>query len=498
MRIMSKPLGARALFLLLLLAELVSYDGYFFPVLNTAGFLVITGVALLLSLQRLEYGLYFVLAELILGGKSGALLSLQYSGFFPSLRMALFIIVMAVWAGKVLFSHPARSPGQTEDPRQGRFFGRWLQNDILYWWGALGMAVLWGMAVGFLRGNNFGDLFLDANGYFYAALILPFVWVFTRINANRDEWARMLTRVIFAATTLLALKTLFAVYWFTHAGNNFIGANLIPFYRWVRDTGIGEITWLPGNFSRVFFQSHIYSVLAFFMLLAMQRRKKLEWALLALNATVIFVALSRSFWVGVIVGLIVFGIMQIRQIKQVGRSIAIAAIAALLILLVVARFPLPKPSPADLGEATRSRLAAGEAGQSRWNLLPPLTRAALKHPVLGSGFGTRVTYISNDPRIREVNPTGEYSTTAFEWGWMDLWLKLGLPGLIAYGGLLIAITRQLARRNLTFAVVSLSALAAIHIFTPYLNHPLGLGFLILFTVWTTPSALPVAPRSEVC
>ena len=92
----------RTLFLFFLLAEITSYAGYFFPALNLTGFFVIVGAALALSMRRLEYGLYFVLADLILGGKSGALFSFEYGGFFLSIRMALFIVVVGVWAGRVI------------------------------------------------------------------------------------------------------------------------------------------------------------------------------------------------------------------------------------------------------------------------------------------------------------------------------------------------------------------------------------------------------------
>ena len=547
----------RTLFLFFALAELASYAGYFFPAINTAGFFVIVAAALLLSLRRLEYGLYFVIADLILGGKSGALFSFQYDGFFLSLRMMLFIVVMGVWAGKMLESRLHNAPQPPLNLRGGdsdRTPSLRLREgggELLKWWGILSIAIAFGVILGVARGNNFGDLFLDANGYLYAAMILPFWWVFRGANSECVSNLRISNSqirrfgfhsqfapfgmVFFAATTLLALKTLFAVYWFTHAGNNFIGANLVPFYRWVRDSGVGEITWLPGNFARVFFQSHIYNLVAFFVLLSSvilrQQPKDLvrmgaprirarffallrmtDWkmaALLILNTSVILVSLSRSFWVGTIAGLGVLVISlwssvrrdafdrrvlspatpyceSARALARYSVTLIAAVLGALLLLLVVARFPFPRPSPADLGDAVQSRLEAGDAGQSRWNLLPPLTRAALEHPILGSGFGTRVTYISNDPRIREENTPGGYTTTAFERGWVDQWLKMGILGLIAYTGLFIALGHAIYRTvafPLSCALIArLVALAAIHVFTPYLNHPLGFGILILLTI----------------
>lgn len=471
------------IFLVFILAELASYAGYFFPWLNTVGFFVIVGTALVLLLRRLEYGPYFVLADLILGGKSGALFSFEYGEFFLSLRMGLFLVVMAVWIGKMIGDRTYRSDRS------------YRSNPILKWWGVFGLAVGWGIAVGLVRGNNFGDLFLDANGYLYGVMVLPFLWT---TKYEFDTNIRKLGIVFFAATTLLALKTLFAVYWFTHAGNNFIAGNLVPFYQWIRDTGVGEITWLEGNFARVFFQSQVFNIAAFFVLLAsakdpstslgMTRLKR--YTFLALNAAVILVSFSRSFWVGVTVGLAAFVISPIGpispvrllgQIGRIGKPVLGSVILAVLLILAVARFPFPPPSPADFGAAARERLAAEAAATSRWNLLPAMWRAIREHPVLGSGFGRTVTYISNDPRIREVSPTGEYTTYAFEWGWLDIWLKMGALGLIGPAGLIFAFARRLRRTYLAgFAV--LAVLASIHIFTPYLNHPLGLGMLILLMI----------------
>ena len=113
--------------------------------------------------------------------------------------------------------------------------------------------------------------------------------------------------------------------------------------------------------------------------------------------------------------------------------------------------------------------------------------AVQSYPILGSGFGTTVTYISNDPRVREVSRTGEYTTYAFEWGWLDIWLKMGVIGLIGLLGLLGYLGRIFYRKAASnpLALAGLAvlvALAAINVFTPYLNHPLGLGMLILLTM----------------
>jgi len=508
----------RPLFLSFIAVELLSLTAYFFPWLNAAGFVVLISAALILSIKRLEYGLYFVLAELILGGK-GYLFSANLGGTEISLRMGLFVVVMAVWIGKMVV-HRLHNPSS---PPLILRRGNW---KILKWWGLLGATVIWGLIIGFLRGNDFSNLFLDANGYFYAVMILPFMWIF--YPRHPEEWddegspasvgthtceishfvrndkLNCFFMVLLTATAWLAIKTLLVVYFFTHVNNIFFAANLESFYRWVRDTGVGEITWLPGNFARVFFQSHIYNIAALFFLLITLishshipskggqahnvRMKIYTWLLLALNFAVIIISLSRSFWVGVIIGFVVVMYFAWRQhyLKRLSSTIFITLALAGLMLIIVARFPLPRPSVLDLSATTKSRLEFESAASSRWNLLPPLWQTIKKHPILGNGLGTTVTYISHDPRVREQDPTGKYTTYAFEWGWLDLWLKFGLLGIAAYLLLLYQLARHFWQtKNEALSIASLAiifSLAAIHFFTPYLNHPLGFGLLILLTI----------------
>lgn len=145
--------------------------------------------------------------------------------------------------------------------------------------------------------------------------------------------------------------------------------------------------------------------------------------------------------------------------------------------------PLWRGTP-DVAQTLESRFGSGEAAvSSRWSLLPVMQEGIARHPWIGSGFGATLTYTSQDPRI--VQKTGgEYTTYAFEWGWHDLWYKLGLMGVLAMVWTLGSIGRfaaRLERAERWWAWSTLVALATVHVFTPYLNHPLGIGVLIL--VW---------------
>ena len=212
-------------------------------------------------------------------------------------------------------------------------------------------------------------------------------------------------------------------------------------------------------------------------------------------------------------------------------SILGVTVMALAMIMAVVYFPIPKSIGVDLVSVLSNRLTdvSEAAVRSRWDLLPPLWKAVQKHLILGSGFGTTVTYKSSDPRALEISPNGMFTTYSFEWGYFDLWLKLGLFGLVAYLSLLVSIfckvwlvisnfKLQIAKQIYPFGaspegtfsvpegrenpnnqklelinpstyqpvnfglILGLFVLVVVHFFSPYLNHPLGIVYVLL--VWS--------------
>ena len=116
-----------------------------------------------------------------------------------------------------------------------------------------------------------------------------------------------------------------------------------------------------------------------------------------------------------------------------------------------------------------------------------------KLPFTGSGFGTVIEYESEDPRLVAAGGTAE--TYAFEWGWLDIWLKMGFLGILSFVWLFVfyvlSLWNSAKKGNAGWLMVaflrSVVALFVLHIFTPFLNHPIGLGFLIFLIPFLTPS-----------
>jgi hypothetical protein len=177
-------------------------------------------------------------------------------------------------------------------------------------------------------------------------------------------------------------------------------------------------------------------------------------------------------------------------LKSIGR-VAFAFITAAVIIFAVVAFPYPKTDIGSLQDLFASRGSVTDAAaESRWNLLPVLMGKIGSSPILGSGFGATVTYQTKDPRILAQNPGGWYTTYAFEWGWLEHWIKFGILGIPVMLWLLMSVAWRTWKTEGEWwiragFVSSLAALGILHVFTPYLNHPLGFGFLLAAEGWMT-------------
>ncbi|MFA5946760.1 MAG: hypothetical protein WC813_01935 [Patescibacteria group bacterium] len=463
-------------------------------------------VTFALSMKRLEWGIALAFLEIFVGGH-GHLFDLSSIGMPISIRIAIFLGVMGAFALRVV----TKQSTLLWNPRR----------DVP--WVVFGLAVVLGALVGFLQ-NDKGNAFDDFNSY------LPILYVLPIISIHWDNAKKRLMLMTLAVSAVwVAGTTLGLLFAFTHLP----GKVLTHVYTFVRDARLFEITLLTAPvkmaaffpngawYFRVFGQSQI--IVAAFALLFLSgvvsipttRREKLASAgVLAICFAGLLAGLSRTFVIAAVPAgalLLVYSLLLKKTIwERVNRKsvlfFGIVTSLALTWLMVV--FPLPvRP------DFTQSAFYKADAGQdrnlavsSRWNLLPPMMTEIMKSPVVGSGFGQEVTFISDDPRVRAINGTGEWTTYRFEWGYQDLWLKTGLLGLVAI--LLIAASYAIATQThlrkghddqwiLIGLLSSIVFLLSVHVFTPYLNHPLGLSLLLLPLVFLAFEDPKLKTRAEL-
>ena len=483
------------LILAIFIIELFSLISFKFAWLSAFFFILILILVLLFSLYKLEYGLYIALAELMIGSQ-GYLFYFDIGDFKASIRLGIFLVVFFVW----FFKHFRRRKNIKSFlnlPEKGPLYSSFIIFLIF-----IGIGVI----NGFLHGNNPKDIFFDFNGYLYFGLFFAFLDVFINFRQIIN-----FLKILFSALIYVALKIFATLYIFTHGFETLIDL----LYTWIRDTRVGEITWAGANFFRIFLQSQIYSLIIIFIAaslilgLFMLKREKFKqiikdkyllflFLILVFAQTSVLISFSRSFWIAEISGFIAFFIFldvlnreKILQIFQTLLIIFCAGITSLLLMLLIINFPIPKPSAAFTASMISDRLKtiSGEAGvSSRWNLLPDLLEKNKKNLILGTGFGTTVTYQTEDPRIKnEQNPEGWYTTYTFEWGYLDTITEMGILGLLIYliflGQIFHLGLKNFNSVNFKFLnlgfFIGLVVLLVTHAFSPYLNHPLGIGYLMV-------------------
>lgn len=470
-----------------LLFFLLSFLGWHWPYLNGIFACIITLGIVVLYFKRPETALACAFAELAMGGK-GWWLSFQLGDTVLPIRILIFLAIFLPWSGSALMQLRNGSPicSTFKNIPAG------IRNALM----VLGLSLMWGFGWGLLRGNGFGTVFFDANAWIYFLLLLPLLSLAEegkgKLFLKRTASLVLGAGFVNAALTLIFFHVFAHQYVYTHT-----------IYLWIRDMQFGEITFIRPGAWRVFLQSQVWLLFVaawYFIAGAMQAQQKriISVALLSVALSALFISFSRSNWIGLTAAGITGVILLLNNCAApVKRIFAVALggmLGALFLMMAFQRLP---PIPAG-GIPLRERLSIEAAGSSRMNQLIPLMRAIAKHPVIGSGFGAAVTYVSADPRIVARSPGGSgiYTATAFEWGYLDIWLKIGLIGLIAYIWLLINILREMYRKNISipisndrgilvrvcFTMVLFSALVAfmsVNITSPYLNHPLGIGMVLL-------------------
>lgn len=481
-------------FLLCAAAELLSYLGYLVPGVRVAALVIIVLGAIALAYVDLRWLFALLMAEMVIGAH-GRLFHATVEGFPLSLRMALFGILVVGWG-----IHVMRGRSRILHFRHAHVSGPLL---------LLVAAVTLGVVRGLSEGASPRAVFEDANGYGFLLLVPIGLDLFS----SRASFA-WLTRIFSGAVAWLSVKSLVLLYLFSHG----FGPWLTSVFDWQRVLRLGEITRLGGGAIRVFSSSDVFLLPAVFVgaFLAWElgRRKALLWTALALAAFLL--GMSRSFWFGALVSaafmLPVFVRMDIVPFRRMGEFLGTGVIilgVAVGALAVLALFPIPRlAQDGDAWASYSGRLVGSDAAAtSRWNQIPPLQAAIARSPIIGSGFGATIRYRSDDPRVIELNPGGIVTTSAIEWQYLEIWLKMGLLGVVAVVwlwwriGLFFWKTVETARGidRLLSAGMMLSFLAfvAANIFTPYVNHPLGWGFLTLVIIGLHAARQSEPPETEM-
>ena len=577
----------------------LSFLGYYAPLLRELTFLFIILITSIIAWHKTWWGVLIILAELLVGSQ-GHLFDVQLTYMTLSIRMGLFLTLLTVIFIKTLVSLKNNTH-------------LWLQRlnaSIPQYWYVflLFVSIVWGIIWGIYQKNNPLSLYQDANGYFYFLLLPVFAKAFYPFTQIKKRGLLTLTTSAVVFQGIVSLILLFsyghlAIFW----------RLLMPLYTWFRDIRLIEVGIFNDNMYRIFMQSHIWTLIIFFILLAVtlharheerieKSKKKMPlsrkitlaafwtsafmlsiaimvqivqstsiynnalflkpyflffstiflfqqkyvWIALLVfiffalvlffprtlslykkntphqplekkdcyereilfTLIVILISLSRSLWLGLILGLIFFSLHYVISVhisphsdglykKKTTTSVMMIDVRLIFIVLIAVSIIaevliVPITDITGLQPLTsfseRVTKIDEPAISSRWNLLAPLWKSIQGNVALGNGFGAEVTYKSEDPRYVSAHPDNPYYTTsAFEWGWLDVWHEMGIIGFIAfllYIGIVlkkgIILCYLHPKESINFGLsTGCFVLVIVHFFTPFLNHPLGISFLLM-------------------
>jgi len=450
----------------------LSFLAWLFPLFETVIFIVLTLALFFITMYSLEWGISLFFFEIILGS-FGRWIVVSLGGTLLSIRIGLFLAVMMGWICYCTTNHLSAR-------RVIRHCRTCIKQNP---WIGIGIIMAsYGLVRAYFLGNHFSDVWDDSNQWLTLAIAVPIAC------AHRIRLKTLLARAWMNGSVALGIFALCILYFFTHDATFNIG---LAIYRWSRVTHIGELTILSSLFLRIFLQSQILLLPVWLSCIGVQTSSYQSQALSILIASSLILSFSRSFAVALvlIIGISFFFLLPSSPLERLKR-ILISFFFGAMLVFIVSQFPLPKAQGGSLTASFIARATLNDAATAtRWSLLPALWHGVVAHPLLGSGFGATITYTSSDPRVLQMHPTGEYSTHAFEWGILDLWFKFGLLGLVWYASILLFAWRLIKKRQWTSGL-SIGVLAVVHIFTPYLNHPIGFAALLLITLLSTQDDLP--------
>lgn len=483
----------------------LSFLGYIFPLAGLILFFVILIVVLNLTLKKLEYGVLIVLFELILGHK-GYLFSLDIGGkFVLSLRLAIFLIVMVVWLISAL--------------RQKKF--ALAQTPYFMPLVAFTAVIIGAILIGYFNGHDWAASFFDWNGYLYLGLAFPLFEVIKKPGFVRrmisvlvggviamsllclflfgdffltKQWARPDMASAIMTESATAEEAVTGQYAFGGITNRLYDASGKPVeYRWQKDLGLGMISYVGGRYFRVSAAGQVWTLAGFLLALYLLLRR--PWRAPETKALVGFIIMcgltlvisfSRSLWIGAGGGLLAMLFFLPR--KKAWQFIAV--VVALIAIGTAGIYFLSPGTFQTLGDRLVSIINPSQelAGQNRLNLLGPIMVKIKNTPLSGQGFGTPIVYESVVPEKQ-----GFIKVFMYEWGYLDQLVKYGIIGLSVFAWFLVVIfkTAKRAAKNLTSPaqadekyiliglLIAVIGLLCTHITSPYLNHPLGLGLILL-------------------
>jgi O-antigen ligase len=433
--------------------RLVSFLSVKYPLANSViAMLLILGF-LVLNIKNIRAAWFVLLCEILLGG-SGHFF--QFAGFI--LRTWFLGIFAIFWLWHCI---------------KNRHWPQ-INSPTLIALGVFLTFVIVATSRGFLFHHSPTLVIQDTILYTFILLLFPameYKNLHTLLSVVR---AYIIGTTIFSAITLLLYTT---------------GISTIQdtYYHWFRDVAGGKITELGYNFFRIVLPEHLLIIpIAVIIIsqLTYSIKNKVLWAYLFLTFFILSVNSTRIYIIAFFLSQMVFFTKKFW--KNHLRLAGISTVCFLLIFISVHTLvSRGKSSGLELIGLRASGIttpSSDVSGAIRLALLPDILHSIKKHPWLGSGLSTTVTFVNPVTNSQETR-------TQFDWGYLEMITELGILGTVSYLVLLSVILYNLTKRRHQQwtqgrgLAAGLVALGIINLTTPALFQGFGVVFIVYCIVW---------------
>jgi O-antigen ligase len=432
-------------------------------------------MTLAISIKKLlKLIMYIIIFEAILGGAGRTI------AFGPlSIRMVLFVIAFLL-----MFILWALNKFDIKQFKLNNIFTKLIIVFLVY-------TLITGVHGYYFAHHSLSLVIGDVTGYIAFLLI----FIFNIAIEDKYEIKRISILTIFA--TFLQSISLIIIHLFLGLGIfTFDGINTL-----LQQYYIGNLSYIAPNTIRIFFKSSLFLQIGFILLLAFiskERNKKnliIEYIVLIFISYAIVLSFTRGFWIGAVLSFIIM--IFCKHAKPLGKTLLVLIVGVSIMLAItcaayrntdvlvslVQRTGLIKQSTIMMiqnkqlptGDTDGQDLSAEYRSQESKYLVKYIE----KSPIIGTGFGTIITELNRN------NSRNEYM-------YLDIWMEMGLIGLILFGSILILVFKhwiKIRRRNvndkdLVYLDAIIAALAGVVVtsgINPFLNNPIGLTYLV-FTI----------------
>lgn len=413
----------------------------------------------ILYFKNPDWALYLVLSEIFLGGAGHFV---EFLGL--SIRTIFIGFYLVLWGadqiGKEIFWKKLK-------------IHKTLTKILLVFC----ILLFFSAVIGFSNNNSFKFIIQSLIPFSFLILIFPAHHVF-----QNERTQHYLARNICVYIIGSAIFSLF-IFWLYSSGS---GVLQDGFYHWYRDVGMGKITDIGNGFFRIVEPEHLLLVpfiLIICSLLMRNEKHHKMWRLLLILAVITLVLnLSRGYFLALAAGLLV-----LKYKHKWHRWFTVSAATLGLTLLLFISINLLASQGKILGlELFGIRMASITQPQieisaaTRLMILPKILEIIKTHPILGTGVGSSVTYFNT--LIYD-----EVTTRQFDWGFLQMWVELGLFGMLSFLGLVAFTIFKLINKIRQYTdyhdfdvglLGGLIAFLVMNVTAPALFHIFGIIYLI--------------------